>query len=565
MFTQQAPNLANQWRDDRMLRSLLKRVLPPEILAAHEPTLDELGERVASEWWPQQVADWASEPVLVPFDAYGNRIDAVRLTRFWTEAPAIAARYGLVAHGYDRSMGAWARTVQFAYAYLFTASSEIYSCPLAMTDGAARALLDSGNQLLIDRAVPHFTSRDPAQFWTSGQWMTETTGGSDVGGTETVARPDDAAAATPASAKRWRLHGRKWFTSAVVADAALTLARPEGQGGGADNLALFYVEPRKADGRYRNIEVGRLKPKLGTRKLPTAEISLNGTPAHLVGEVRHGIRRIAPMLNVTRIWNSIAAISLFRRGLALARDYAARRIVFNAPLIDQPLHLETLAGLQAELEAMFHLTYFAIELLGAAEHGKLDEHSQHLLRLLTPIVKLNTAKASVSGLSEIVECFGGAGYVEDTGIPTLLRDAQVLPIWEGTTNVLSLDVIRVLGQIGGLNPWLSALRAITAGVTHPELEVAVKTVRESATRTAEWLVQHSKSKDGLAAGARGLAYTLGRTLALALLVRHAQWSFATEHDPRPLAAVKRYLRHGVIRLNQPGNGDARMLASDIYA
>lgn len=556
-FTQQPAQLGNQYDDDRMLRSMLRRAVPGELLAAHSPALAELGARAAQEWWPQQLAAHADEPELVQFDPSGNRIDRVRLTRFWEAAPAIAAHYGFVATGYESALGAHARTLQFARVYLFHASSEFYTCPLAMTDGAARCLLDAGNTRLIDRAVPHFLSRDPARFWTSGQWMTETSGGSDVSGTETIARRDEQG--------RWRLSGRKWFTSAVVADAALTLARPEGSGPGADSLALFYLEPRRSDGRFRNIEVDRLKPKLGTRKLPTAEIHLAGAPAELVGDERHGVRMIAPMLNVTRLWTAVGAIALFRRGLALARDYATRRIAFGMPLIDQPLHAETLASLQAELEGMFQLTFHAIELLGQVEAKTCDEQGANLLRLMTPIVKLNASKSAVAGLSEVCECFGGAGYVEDTGIPTLLRDAQVLPIWEGTTNVLSLDVVRVLGQVGGLNAWLAALRALTANVNHAELAPLVRNVRECATRTAEWLVQHSKSKEQLQAGARGLSYTLGRTLALALLVRHAEWSLSTEHDPRPLAAARRFAQHGINRLHASADGDARMLASDIFA
>jgi alkylation response protein AidB-like acyl-CoA dehydrogenase len=556
-FTQPPPTLDNQYLEDRLLRSLLRRVLPPPMLVEIEPSLTEFGDLVASELYPAQVRDWADEPRLESIDAWGNRVDRVRLTAFWERGPALAARHGLVAAGYDKTFGAHARLHQFALVYLFTASSEFYSCPLAMTDGAAKCLLESGNRLLIDRALPHLTSRDPAAFWTSGQWMTETTGGSDVGGTETQAKPDEMG--------RWRLYGRKWFTSAVVADMALTLARPEGHGAGADNLALYYVEPRKADGRFRNIEIDRLKPKLGTRKLPTAEIRLNGTPAELVGETRHGVRLVAPMLNVTRLWNAVSAVALFRRGLALARSYATRRIVFGLPLLDQPLHQETLADLQAELEAGFHLSFYAVELLGRIEHGAADETTAHLLRLLTPLVKLSTAKQAVAGLSEICEAFGGAGYIEDTGIPTLLRDAQVLPIWEGTTNVLALDVLRVLGQIGGLQPWLVALRSLTAQLSSPELEPVARLVRETATRAAEWLVQHSKSKDALTSGARGLALTLARTLALALVARHAEWTLRAEQDPRPLAAARRFARLGINRLHDPGGADARMLASDIYA
>jgi acyl-CoA dehydrogenase len=556
-FTQSAPALANQYLDDRLLTSLLRRLLPLDMLREIEQELTEFGERVASEFHPAQLQEHGFEPELIPFDAFGNRIDRVTLSPFWQKAGAIAARAGLIAAGYDTRYKQHARLHQFALAYLFHPSSELYSCPLAMTDGAAYCLRASGNRTLIERALPRLTSRDPAEFWISGQWMTETSGGSDVGGSETVARQDERG--------RWRLHGRKWFASAIVADMALVLARPEGNAPGADGLALFYVEPHKADGRLRNIEIDRLKDKLGTRKLPTAEIRLIGTPAELVGETQHGVRAIAPMLNVTRLWNAICATGYLRRALALARDYATRRIVFGAPLIDQPLHQQTLADLQCELEASFHLTFYVAELLGKSEQPDADDATRQLLRLLTPIVKATTAKAAVAGVSEAIECFGGIGYVEDSGLPTLLRDAQVLPIWEGTTNVLSLDVLKVLRQIGGLQQYLTLIRGLTAQAGLPELEPAVRTVRESTAAIAEWIQKRSGSKEETQAGARGLALTMGRTLALALLARHADWSFRAEHDPRPLNAARRFARLGVNRLCESALGEARMLSSDIYA
>src|SRR5258706_645878 len=351
-FTQQAPQLGNQYVEDRLLRSLVRRALPKAMLDGFEPILMELGERVASEFYPEQLADYAAEPTLEQFDPWGKRIDAVRLTRFWQRGPALAAQYGLVATGYDKALGQHARICQFALAYLFTASSEFYSCPLAMSDGAARCLIESGNKRLIDRALPHLLSRDPAQFWTSGQWMTETTGGSDLGLTETTAKRDGP---------RWRLHGRKWFTSAATSQMALTLARPEGNPGGGKGLALFYVETRNAGGQLDHILVHRLKDKFGTRKVPTAELTLDGTPALAVAGEADGVRNISPMLNVTRTWNSVSAVSYMRRGLALARDYAGKRVAFGAPLAQKPLHVDTLAGLQAEYEAGFHLAFSAVE------------------------------------------------------------------------------------------------------------------------------------------------------------------------------------------------------------
>ena len=192
----------------------------------------------------------------------------------------------------------------------------------------------------------------------------------------------------------------------------------------------------------------RLKDKLGTRKVPTAELTLDGALAQPVLGLSDGVKNISPMLNVTRTWNSVSSVAYMRRAIALARDYARRRFAFGATLAEKPLHLDTLAGMQAEFEAAFHLTFFLVELIGRDEAGELRQQERDLLRLLTPIVKLTTAKQSVAVCSEALECFGGAGYVEDTGLPALLRDAQVFSIWEGTTNVLSLDALRVPAAAG---------------------------------------------------------------------------------------------------------------------
>src|SRR5215207_10046931 len=400
-FTQTPPRLGNQYDGDAALRSLLSRALPAEVLAAVEPSLREMG-RLSAELYPAQLADLPNEPRLVQWDAWGNRVDRIELTPLWLRAERIAAEHGVVAAAYERAHGRFSRIHQFALAYLFTPSTDIYACPLAMTDGAARVLLDSGNRALIDRAVPHLTSRDPAAFWTSGQWMTETAGGSDVGRSQTEARRDADGG--------WRLHGRKWFTSAATSQMALTLARPAGNPPGGRGLALFFVETRDGDGRLQRIRIDRLKDKLGTRKLPTAELTLDGTPAVPVGALGDGVRAIAPMLNVTRTWNAVSAVALMRRGLAMADDYAARRVAFGAPLSDKPLHLDTLAGLQAEFEAAFHLTFFVVELLGRHESEQASAQQGDLLRVLTPIAKLTTGKQCVGVLSEVIEAFGGSGY-----------------------------------------------------------------------------------------------------------------------------------------------------------
>ena len=520
-FIQPAPQLPHPYDADRVLGAYLRRALPPGVLAEVEPSLRAMGG-IALAMHALSLEDRRFEPLHVPYDPWGNRVDRIELTRTWREAERVAAMEGLVAAAYERRHGALSRIHQSALVHLFHPSSDTYTCPLAMTDGAAATLLASGNQALIARAVPRLTSRDPDRFWTSGQWMTESSGGSDVGLGSTEARLEEGV---------WRLYGRKWFTSAATSQMALALARPQGNPPGGKGLALFYVETRSADGSANGFTVNRLKDKLGTRKLPTAELDLDGMEAIPVGGIQDGVRAMAPMLNVTRTWNAVSAASLLRRGLMLAWDYAGRRVAFGAPLARQPLHLDTLEGLEAEAQAAFHLAMHGAEWLGLAECAGGDPA---LHRVITPLVKLTTARQAVAGCSELLECFGGAGYVEDTGLPVLLRDAQVLSIWEGTTNVLSLEVMKALRGCG-FGTFRGHLEGLLAGAS----EALAAPARRAMARAEAWWAGADQ------AGARRFALTLGRSLALALLARQARWAAEQEQDPAPGQAALRFAAHGV--------------------
>lgn len=538
-FEQAPPTLGNQYEDDRVLRSYLARVCSAEMLGEIEPSLFELGRLAGGELYQLQLADRLNEPKLTQWDAWGNRVDRIELTPLWRLAERIAVEHGVVATAYERKHGALSRVHQCALAYLFTPSTDIYSCPLAMTDGAARTLLASGNQELIERAVPHLITREPSEFWTAGQWMTELTGGSDVGLSETIAKAG-------ADSREFRLYGRKWFTSAISSQIALTLARPEGNPPGGRGLALFYLETRDEQGRPRNIEINRLKDKLGTRKVPTAELTLNGTPAQLVLGTTDGVRNIAPLLNITRLWNGISAVALMRRGVALAFDYARKRTAFGSTLAEKALHLDTLLGLQAEAEAAFHLAFYVAELNGRSEAGEIDEHDTWLLRLLTPVMKLTTAKQAVSVASEVLESFGGAGYVEDTGLPMLLRDSQVLPIWEGTTNVLALDTLRALGEAESLAPLRSFATRLFESLHDPQLVDLSRIVLASIEHAESWFKEaRATSRSHLEAGARRFALTLGRAVELALLICHAQWSQEHEQDQQSTTSARRFAQASV--------------------
>lgn len=543
-FVQEAPRLAHPFRHDRVLNAWLDNRLPADRLDHARPDLEALGDYAVMAW-DRRTRTPRVEPVLTQWDAWGNRVDRIALTPAWEEGPALTTRHAVLAAGHAGTP--WARVEEFARVYLYHVASEFWCCPLAMTDGAATALHASGNTALMKRALPRFLSRDPATFWLSGQWMTETPGGSDVGRTETAARQD--------AAGQWRLYGRKWFSSAVVGEAALALARPEGAGGGTSALALFYVETKDEHGAWQGIAIDRLKKKLGTHELPTAEIRLDGLAATPVGPLDHGVRQIAPMLNVTRTWNAVCAVASMARAISLARDYARRRDAFGARLVEHPLHARTLADMQAEFEGAFALAFHVAELLGRTEHGECEPHEPALLRLLTPLAKLWTAKASIRVVSEAIECFGGAGYIEDTGLPQLLRDAQVYAIWEGTTNVLSLDMLRTLSS--GIVPLRHAIDGLLPAGDSRERHAIVAALDATEALRGEIVADRAS----LEASARGIAYTLARTMAAALLVRAANWGDAAG-DPRPRAACRRFIERGLDRLALPANEDDALLARD---
>jgi putative acyl-CoA dehydrogenase len=339
---------------------------------------------------------------------------------------------------------------------------------------------------------------------------------------------------------------------------AMALARIEGAPEGGRGLSVFFIELRDEHGALRNIRVNRLKDKLGTRALPTAELDLDGTPALLVGGEGDGVRKIATLFNVTRVYNSIAAIGGMRRAYALASDYATRRSAFGKRLADQPLHVETLADLDARVRACFFLTFQVVELLGLEECGEASDAELAMLRLLTPVAKLYTAKQAVTVASEALESFGGAGYIEDTGLPRLLRDAQVLPIWEGTTNVLSLDVWRAIARTDALAPWLGDVRASMSVVKLPSLTAAVAQVRRAADRIERYVARTSDDA-ARERGARRLAFAIARTAAATRMIEHAAWSVARDDADRgAVAATLRWVARG---LSREIDGDTAALES----
>jgi acyl-CoA dehydrogenase len=544
-FFQDPPRLPDAWRSDATLREALQWRLGDDVYGVAEPELAAMGALAAApETLALALQAEQEPPVHVPYSAWGERVDDIKVSEAYVALGALGVRAGVTALPYeDGPYGPAARVVWGALIALWGPSSALYSCPVAMTDAAARTLLVHGGASDVP-VVERLVSRDPGRAWTSGQWMTETTGGSDVGRTETVARRDDDGT--------WRLYGTKWFTSATTSEIALTLARPEGAPEGSRGLSLFRVHRRTDDGRPNGIVVRRLKDKLGTRALPTAELELEGAIAWPVGEADDGspgrsakdgggagLRRIATMLNLTRVHNALNAAGALARGLAWARAYADVRQVGGRSLASLPAHRATLADLAVDHAAALALVLKCCELTGRVEHGVATPDEERVLRGLTPVTKLATARWAVAGAAEAMECLGGVGYCEDSGLPALVRNTHVMPIWEGTTNVLALDLRRATARSGALE---ALLADVAEGVgplrDDPAVGAAAGAVAASAARIAELAPEVGE------AGARELALSLARTVACAELCRQGAWA-ARRGRGRTAAAATRLAARGL--------------------
>ena len=525
-FFQEPPQLGNTYKSNRWLRSYLKAKLPAEMFILVDADLQNLGDRCAGPYLALARTAEREKPALVSFDSWGKRVDEVRVSRAWQDLQDISAREGLVALAYKREHGEFSRVYQFAKLYLFHPSSAFFTCPLAMADGAAKVLETYGTEPVHREYFQHLTSIKPEEFWTSGQWMTEKTGGSDV---------SDTATRVEVEGDRLRLYGTKWFSSATTSAMALALARYPDSPEGSRGLSLFMCKTYAKPGELNNIRILRLKDKLGTWALPTAELVLEGAYAVPVGPRDQGVKTVATMLNITRLYNSVCSIGQMERALEMLRDYSGRRTVFGQTLNQQPLHYTTFADEELKGLAGFLLTFELVHILGKEEVKTASTGESDILRLLTPICKLLTARQAIQGASEVIEGFGGAGYMEDTGIPVHLRDSQVFPIWEGATNVLSLDMVRVLqktNSLAALKEDVSArLKAAQAAGLETYAQAMHLAVQKLEINLAVWLASPA---DAQMASARSLAFFLGRLYSGALLLSWAaQESEANRQSLKP--------------------------------
>lgn len=511
-FFQPRPRLTNQYDDDVTYRRTLGFFLPKDIENAISKDLSRWGFHVLSP----QVLRWnanaeAHPPVLTLRDSFGSPRPELVTSEGWRNLQDLGLREGIVATAYENEYGLHSRLVQFLKMFLWCGSSSTVTCPSAMQDGAAALIkrhlqnpsaLDASNKAVLESAYARLTSRDPTVAWTSGQWMTERTGGSDVSGTETRARKlsetelklesENGFKAIDGSALgHWSVDGFKWFSSATDADMTVLLAKTDA----SKRLSLFFAPVRrvrrtqeKAQKEDHSVEFNgvypqRLKNKMGTKALPTAELELKGMRAYMLGKEGEGTKEISTVLNITRVYNAVSSVGAWGRGLGISRAFArVRRAAGGTLLTDIPAHVKGMADQHVQYRGNMMLTYFVVHLLGITEQKTAPEEKRllqaswapasrtqasQLLRLLTPVAKATTALDSIHGLRYCMESLGGLGYLEnedvELNIAKIFRDTNVLAIWEGTTDVMAADTVRVLAGRGGKDS-MEALKSWVNGV-----------------------------------------------------------------------------------------------------
>ena len=340
--------------------------------------------------------------------------------------------------------------VKYVLFYLFVQAEFGLCCPVSMTDSLTRTLKKFGSHELVERCLPRLTTLDFDALAQGAMFMTEQAAGSDIAATTTLARPGEHG--------EWRLTGDKWFCSNPDADFAMVLARVDGGPPGLKGVSLFLLPRRLDDGSLNHYRIVRLKDKMGTRSMASGEIRLEGAVAYLVGEQGRGFVQMADMVNNSRLSNGVRAAGLMRRAVAEAEYIAAERRAFGKRLADMPLMQRQLDKLRVPAEQARTMVFQTARALQRADAG--EDGAYALLRILTPLIKFRACRDARKVTGDAMEVRGGCGYIEEWSDPRLVRDAHLGSIWEGTSNIVALDVARAVSREQALEPLQRHLRRL---------------------------------------------------------------------------------------------------------
>lgn len=525
----------NWYEVDPDLQDQLRRYVPDEEFGRVDEAMRDLGELCGGAVARRAEVTDANPPRLVRYDRWGNEVN-----RVVHHPGALETKRGL----YEAWLSLPQRTgrplpavASSASTYLLDQSETGMACAVGMTGGVASLVEAFGSEQVRDHFLPHLRATSYEEYWDGAMFLTERDGGSDLGGA-TKTR------ATHVEGDLWVLNGFKWFCSNVDADVIATLARPEGAPEGASGIALFVVPRVRRDGTPNGIRIHRLKDKLGTRAVPTGEVDYVDAEAYLLagdtgdaggssGVDGKGLgRMMSGMVQSSRLGVAFMGLGIARRSFLESAIYAAHRRAFRNTIDAFPMVRETLVRMVMELEAAAALCFE-----GAAAGGRRDG----VWRLVPTLAKYRATRRGVQLASAAIEVHGGNGYIEDWPLARQLRDAQCHPIWEGTENIIALDVIRAITRDGALEPLLERVDAALGRADHETVAPTrdrVAAFRDEATDAVAHVTGAPKDVANL--HARRVTRYLADLTSAALLCEQAAWELSERGSARKAALARLY-------------------------
>ncbi|HZR13903.1 MAG TPA: acyl-CoA dehydrogenase family protein [Acidimicrobiia bacterium] len=563
---------------DPNLRFLLDRHLPdPADRTFAEEHVGRFGALVGGDVARRAEITDKHGPELRRYDHWGLEVDQVVHHPTWTANKADLVRAGFVGLPWHASRPVPA-VVTAAIAYLVSQAETAIYCGLGMTAGAADIVERYAPDGVRDDLLRRLTSLDPEDAWEGGMFLTERQGGSDVGANTTRAVPDG---------DEWRIFGDKHFCSNVDAEVFIVLARPEGAPDGAAGLGTFIVPRVLPDGSPNGFRIKRLKPKLGTVGVPTAEVTLDGARAWMAGDPRGsarqgdsaggvaapakadgggrsaGINKMMEMVNGSRFGVALMGLGIHRRSFLEAAIYAAHREQWGQRIDRYPLVRETLVDVLVELEAGLAMTF---ECAVATRAAASEDEGRLLRRILVPLAKMRATREAIGAASQSLEIFGGNGYMEDWPMARQLRDAQCHTIWEGAENILCLDVRRAMRNEGAHEALLARVeRALDEANGNRALALTADAVATTLKDAREAIAHLETSPTDLQLlHARRFSYLLADLAEGALLLDEASWSLRRDGDARKAVVAQRFARRRLAPPRVRGILDDDRTALDLF-
>ncbi|WP_096188148.1 acyl-CoA dehydrogenase family protein [Evansella halocellulosilytica] len=432
----------NFYESDHQLKRVLKSKLDEEFFNWADKELVEFGHECATTIDERAMhTDREGQPRLIKYDKYGDDQSYVWLNEGYRKTRDYAYENGVVGYIHKEipQLGRKGNYLySFAQGYLLSQSEPGFYCPVTLSMATAYLLDTYADDRLKEKYLPHVLSTGEVELYEGATFLTERQGGSDVGANETKAIFKGGT---------YKLYGEKYFASnAGACGVATVLARTEEAPEGTKGLSLFLVPWKKEDGSLNGLSLRRLKDKLGVRAVPSAEVMFDGAEAYLIGEKEQGFYYMMEALNLSRICNAVASVGIMRRAYNESWQYVHKRDAFGKKLIDYPMIQDTLVKMLVKQEVETNSVFELGHLFDKWAKGLSSNLDEGLLRLHIALLKAETAEKAIHFSQEAIEIHGGNGYIEDFVTPRLLRDAQVLTVWEGTANILGLEVMRLFNK-----------------------------------------------------------------------------------------------------------------------